>query len=325
LPAAQRLLRALLIGVSWVAVVTPASAALAAPPPATLQQQIDQKSAALEQIVEQYNKIGEQLKASKAEADQLESQMGPLLAHLDSASAAVNQIAVNAYKGGGVSTMGALLTSGSPATLIDELGSLNQIARSQRRQIDGYSRTKAQYQARQKELTDLQAQQAAQQQQLAAQKTTIEADLNKLYDLRRQAYGSATVTPTAPSAPRPPPPYAPGAAGIAVRFAYSVLGHPYVWSGEGPGYDCSGLTKMAWLAAGIALPHNAAMQWTSPHVTHISRGMLQLGDLVFYSGLGHVAIYVGNGNIIQAPTFGEVVKISPVDMMAPYGFGRVHP
>ena len=136
MPAAQRLLRALLIGVASVAVVTPASAALAAPPPATLQQQIDQKSAALEQIVEQYNKIGEQLKASKAEADQLESQMGPLLAHLDSASAAVNQIAVNAYKGGGVSTMGALLTSGSPATLIDELGSLNQIARPARRAGD---------------------------------------------------------------------------------------------------------------------------------------------------------------------------------------------
>jgi cell wall-associated NlpC family hydrolase len=323
LHAAQRLLRTLLIGFAAVAIVAPATAAYAAPPPASLQQQIDKASADLEKIVEQYNKVNEQLKATKAEADQLQAQVGPLLDSLERASATVNQIAASAYKGGGVSTVTALLSSGSPTTFMEELSSLNQIARSQQKQIDGYTQTKAQYDARKKQLDDLLAQETAQQKDLAAQKTKIEADLKNLYDLRTQAYGSATNTSTS-TAPKPPAPYAPGAAGVAVKFAYNILGAPYVWAGEGPGYDCSGVTKMAWRAAGVELPHNVAMQWSSPHVSHISRSMLQLGDLVFYSGLGHVAIYVGNNQVIHAPTFGEVVKIASIDMMTPYGYGRPH-
>ena len=113
-----------------------------------------------------------------------------------------------------------------------------------------------------------------------------------------------------------------GKAGVAVRYAYNAIGTPYVWAAEGPnGYDCSGLTLAAWKAAGKSLPHNAAMQWDK--VAHISRSQLAAGDLVFYSGLGHVALYVGGGQVIHAPTFGESVKLASVDMMTPYGYGRV--
>ncbi|MFC7480852.1 C40 family peptidase [Luedemannella flava] len=77
----------------------------------------------------------------------------------------------------------------------------------------------------------------------------------------------------------------------------------------------------AWRAAGYSLPHNAAMQYNQ--LPKIGRSQLKPGDLVFYSGLGHVAIYVGSGKVIHAPTFGEVVKIAPVDMMSPYGYARV--
>ena len=59
------------------------------------------------------------------------------------------------------------------------------------------------------------------------------------------------------------------------------------------------------------------MQWDK--VAHIGRGSLQPGDLVFYSGLGHVGIYVGSGKVIHAPTFGESVKLASVDMMARTG------
>jgi cell wall-associated NlpC family hydrolase len=107
-----------------------------------------------------------------------------------------------------------------------------------------------------------------------------------------------------------------------VTFAYNAIGTPYVYGAEGPdGYDCSGLTKAAWRAAGKSLPHNAAQQWSV--VVHISRSALKPGDLVFYSGLGHVAIYVGDGKVIHAPRPGESVKLASVDMMPPYGYGRV--
>jgi cell wall-associated NlpC family hydrolase len=55
---------------------------------------------------------------------------------------------------------------------------------------------------------------------------------------------------------------------------------------------------------------------------HIGRAALQPGDLVFYRSLGHVAIFVGNGNVIHAPRAGDVVRIASVDMMTPYGYAR---
>ena len=137
--------------------------------------------------------------------------------------------------------------------------------------------------------------------------------------MREEAYGSATSSGSSYSGKIPS---VSGKAGVAVRYAYNAIGTPYVWAAEGPnGYDCSGLTLAAWRAAGKSLPHNAAMQWDK--VAHIGRGSLQPGDLVFYSGLGHVALYVGSGKVIHAPTFGESVKLASVDMMSPYGYGRV--
>jgi cell wall-associated NlpC family hydrolase len=113
-----------------------------------------------------------------------------------------------------------------------------------------------------------------------------------------------------------------GKAGVAVRYAYNAIGKPYVWGAEGPdGYDCSGLTKAAWAAAGVSLYHHAATQWDE--TVRISRSQLAPGDLVFYADLGHVAIYVGGGQVIHSPTFGESVKLASVTMMTPYGYGRV--
>ena len=68
--------------------------------------------------------------------------------------------------------------------------------------------------------------------------------------------------------------------------------------------------------------HNAAEQWGEVH--HISRSQLKPGDLVFYEpgNIHHVAIYIGNGKVIHAPTFGEDVKISGMDMMTEKGYGR---
>ncbi len=63
------------------------------------------------------------------------------------------------------------------------------------------------------------------------------------------------------------------------------------------------------------------MQWNT--VARISRSQLLPGDLVFYSGLGHVGLYVGNGKIIHSPTFGQTVKLASINIMSPYGYGRV--
>jgi len=111
----------------------------------------------------------------------------------------------------------------------------------------------------------------------------------------------------------------------AIEFARQQLGEPYVWAAAGPdSWDCSGLTMMAWRAGGISLPHYSAAQYQQ--TKHITAADLEPGDLVFWgtspNTIHHVALYIGNGQIIQAPRTGDVVKVSPLFASAPDFFGR---
>ncbi len=105
------------------------------------------------------------------------------------------------------------------------------------------------------------------------------------------------------------------AAQTAVDMAMAQQGKPYVWGGAGPNsYDCSGLTQFAFRAAGVNLPHSSRTQATMG--TPVARGDLRPGDLVaFYSPVSHVGIYIGNGQMVHAPTSGDVVKVASVDNM----------
>ena len=77
----------------------------------------------------------------------------------------------------------------------------------------------------------------------------------------------------------------------------------------------------AWAAAGVSLPHNAAMQQSE--IPAVSTSDLQPGDLVFFGDPAfHVAIYIGGGNIIQAPHTGADVEITPLSYMPPTSAGR---
>ncbi len=114
-----------------------------------------------------------------------------------------------------------------------------------------------------------------------------------------------------------------GRAGVAVAAAYSVLGTPYHFAGETPfvAFDCSGLTKWAWGRAGVSLPHQSGAQYAS--TPHVPKDQVQPGDLIFYkSPIGHVAIYIGGGQMIHAPATGDVVKISVVNWAKVVGVGR---
>jgi cell wall-associated NlpC family hydrolase len=87
------------------------------------------------------------------------------------------------------------------------------------------------------------------------------------------------------------------------------------------GFDCSGLTLAGWAQVGVYLPHNAAAQRRS--MPYVSRQDLQLGDLVFYyEDLHHVAIYVGDGKVMSAPTFGDFVRMVNMDSSPIHSFGR---
>lgn len=99
---------------------------------------------------------------------------------------------------------------------------------------------------------------------------------------------------------------------VAIDAALSRLGKPYVWGATGPNtFDCSGLMLWSYLKAGITLPRVSRAQATFGQ--SVSLNALLPGDLVFYhSPVSHVAMYLGEGRIVQAPTTGDVVKISPI-------------
>jgi cell wall-associated NlpC family hydrolase len=110
-------------------------------------------------------------------------------------------------------------------------------------------------------------------------------------------------------------PAASGAAGRALGFALEQLGVPYVYGGESrAGYDCSGLVQAAYRAAGISLPRTAQEQYDAgPHL--LAGSQLQPGDLVFFgqstSDVEHVGIVVTDGEMVDAPHTGTVVRTEP--------------
>jgi cell wall-associated NlpC family hydrolase len=94
-----------------------------------------------------------------------------------------------------------------------------------------------------------------------------------------------------------------------IRFAWRAVGVRYRWGGSSlRGFDCSGLTRWVYRHVGVSLPHYSASQWRFGR--RVSRGSLVPGDLLFFSGLGHVGIYVGHGAVIHAPHVGARVQLT---------------
>lgn len=174
---------------------------------------------------------------------------------------------------------------------------------------------------------DLQAKQDRFKTELESQQSKV-ASLQKAYqqwlaDQRAAAQAAQQATQSAPTGGGGtgtggggfvPPPNA-SAAQVAIAAARSQIGVTYVWGAANPGvsFDCSGLTMYAWGQAGVSLPHSSAMQ--AAVTPDVSREQLQPGDLLFfYSPISHVALYTGNGMMVDAshPGPGGEVAEDPV-------------
>ena len=181
------------------------------------------------------------------------------------------------------------------------LDAVNAAAAAQRRANDLKNQAQTASDEAGKLLDDLNARPADLQKQLN--------DLN-VVRLRLSASDRASQRDTGDSAPDLPAPSA--AAQIAINVALSKRGDDYVWGSSGPStFDCSGLMQFSYRAAGISLPRTAAEQQQVG--LSVSRADLEPGDLVFFgSPAYHVGMYLGNGLMVQAPTSGDVVKVSPL-------------
>ncbi len=154
------------------------------------------------------------------------------------------------------------------------------------------------------------------------------ADPNVIFVGERLVVGGSSSSSGRPGGGTPTPGGESAAAAEAVRVALAQVGKPYVYGGAGPAsFDCSGLVMYAYAAAGVSLPHYTVSQYDD--TTRVSEAQLLAGDLVFYDNYsgpqpGHVAIYIGNGQVVSANTTGTDVQTQSITWDGTImGFGRV--
>ncbi|HEX8631815.1 MAG TPA: NlpC/P60 family protein [Catenuloplanes sp.] len=306
------------------ALLLPATPVSARPSAADLDRRLREAAQQLEVVVEQFNQLREDLRATAGQTQALGDRTGTLETALQHSSERLGRIASDTYRYSGNASMVALLATHSGDRLVGQLTVLDRLARAQQRAVDDLVDAEDRVAVARHTLTALADQQRTQQHRLAAKKTQIEREIRRLKAMRDQASaGGFRVDPPAqPAGSVRPPRYVAGPAARAVAFAFAQLGRPYRWGASGPhAYDCSGLTSAAWARAGVRLPHSSRAQWGT--VARLSRAELRPGDLIFYyGGVSHVALYVGGDRMIHAPTYGQSVRVDAVGYQPVRGYGR---
>jgi cell wall-associated NlpC family hydrolase len=291
----------------------------------------------LEVLTEEFNEARELLAGQQAAAQASAAAVAEAETAVARAQDSVVGIARTAFTGESMGSFHALMTSQSADEFVNRVTLLQAVAGHQGELLGaavaaGEAATRARVVA---DRTAVEAQQqydavARQQADLQAQIAGYQADYARLSaDERRAALEAATAAHgageggrasraerEAPVASASAPVVAgSGSVQAAIDRALAQLGKPYLWAAGGPNaFDCSGLVQYAFAAAGLDVPHSSRMQ--SSMGTPVSRGDARPGDLVaFYSPVSHIGIYLGGGKMVHAPTSGDVVKISSVDVM----------
>ncbi|MHB8510759.1 MAG: C40 family peptidase [Actinomycetota bacterium] len=308
-------------------VVVPAigsTASIARPDLAGARARLDALNMRLQVVDEAYNQAVIKLANTRHLMQLQQNRVGSAQKTLDQARSLLSAASADAYIEGANSTM-TIMNANDLASLADRLDFLDNVTArhadlAQRASIAGKRAAKA----RGRLQTTLAAERATLQ-ELSSMRAELQRGVAQAESLLQQIRSTSPgfgidVVPR--SSLRAPPAPNPGAQ-KALDAAYSVLGTPYRYAGASPseGFDCSGLTMWSWAHAGVSLPHSAAAQYDS--IVHVTRAELQPGDLVFfYQPISHVGMYVGNGQMIEAPHTGDHVKVTGVYWDSFVGAGR---
>ena len=306
---------------------TPDNAATQATTAAEATQLVADAQHHLEVVTEQVNDAQVTLEQQRAAADAAGAAGAAAQAQLAALDAQMRQVARSAFTGENLSRFNALMTSGSADEFLAQVTTLDAIA-GHTNDILAQVSAAATAAAEAKTAADTAAAAArttlddvtAQQADLQARIADYKAQYDRLSAAQKVQVNVAHAGPVLTAPAVVPAPTA--AAQSAVDTALAQLGDPYVWGAGGPNaFDCSGLTQYAYAAAGVQLPHSSRVQATMGAA--VPRSQLQPGDLVFfYSPVSHVGMYIGNGQMVHAATFGSPVQITSVDMKGYAGARR---
>ncbi|MGW0819778.1 NlpC/P60 family protein [Streptomyces sp. NPDC002845] len=296
-----------------------------------------------EAATEKYNGAKEKADKAQERLEELRDEAARRTEGLNSARDKLGSMAAAQYRGGGIDPAVQLALSGDPDRYLEGAAFAERVGS---RQASDLARVRKQLReieqlrgAAHIELTSLKSRQA----ELKRHKGTITGKLAEARQLLARLSaeeraqldregGTGHASRSSSAAVRDPGPVSPSSstaaapnsrAAAAVSYAYSKLGSPYVWGATGPdAFDCSGLTQAAYRSAGISLPRTTYAQIDAGQ--RVARSELQPGDLVFfYSGISHVGIYVGHGQMIHAPNPSAPVRLAPIDEMPFAGATRV--
>ncbi|MGV9450422.1 NlpC/P60 family protein [Streptomyces sp. NPDC003635] len=280
-----------------------------------------------ERASETYNATEEKLDKQRAEVRRLDGELARVRLSLHDSRGAAGRLARQQYQNSSeISSYVRLLLARDPQHALDQGHVIGQLARERaetvgrltgsERRADGLARKARAALDKQLALAERQKKDRAEvtgrlknvQEMLVA----LSAEqLAAIAELENQGVARAQrnlVTSGALSSEREPS----RGGERAVRYALRQLGKPYEWGAEGPRtYDCSGLTSEAWNDAGTPIPRTSQEQWA--RLPRVPLKELRPGDLVIYHrDATHVALYLGKGEVVEAPRTGERIKISPI-------------
>ncbi|MFF1625224.1 NlpC/P60 family protein [Streptomyces sp. NPDC058246] len=280
-----------------------------------------------ESATEKYNATAEKLEKQRADVARLDARLTQARLSLRDSRGAAGRLARQQYQNSGeISSYVRVLLARDPQHALDEghvIGQLSQeraetvervagterrtdsLARAARSALDGQLALAAQ---QKKQRDDVRKRLADVEELLASLTVDQLAELDRFEKSGAAKAQQQFMASGALSSERPPS----REGEEALRYAVGQIGKPYQWGAEGPkSYDCSGLTSQAWQRAGQPIPRTSQEQWAQ--LPRIPLSKLRPGDLVIYfPEATHVALYLGDGMVVQAPRPGTKIKVSPI-------------
>ncbi len=316
-----------------------ASAAPATPQPtiSEVQAKVDSLNHQAEVATQRFNQAKVDTDTARRKADGLLDQVASGAQRLNDTRRVLGQYAAEQYRSGGLGQTATFLLTANPEGFFEQAHVMKRATAQQDKVLTQYETQQASAARKRTQAARSLQTLTSSQQRLATDRRTVQSKLRAAQSLlnslnaqqkaklaqlqaRKEAAARASAARLA-AADHSSGSYSAKAA-KAIAFARAQLGKPYVWGATGPNsFDCSGLTQAAWAAAGVTLPRTT---WDQVDVgTRVAISDLKPGDLVFYySDISHVAMYIGNGQMIQAPHTGAVIDIQPVTEMPIYGATR---
>jgi cell wall-associated NlpC family hydrolase len=287
----------------------------------TLVAEAKQLEFQINALSEQYDGLRIQLNRAEANARIARNAATRGATALAAGQQAVAQLAAASYMNSGLDPTFQALTTGNPEQFLSQASAIAELDQSSGVKVSTLS-NQVEQALRDKQTADQQAAQVrALEAQMDVKKKLILGKIDQVNSAAmKQAMAVFLQTGHYPNISIPT---ANTVGAQALQAAISREGDPYVWGASGPGaFDCSGLVVWAYAQEGIALPHYTGWLWNSG--VHVSRNDLEPGDLVFFfPDISHVGIYIGDGLMIDAPNFGDVVRVQPIYWSAFVGAVRI--